>query len=90
MLAKSAPIWSIRPRFGAGPKTAVYAGLAAWVVGALLQNVSLMGVAALFPSNLIVMTTSAAIVESVAAALVGAALYKEESTRTIEAGAARL
>jgi len=67
----------MRPRYGAGPKTAVYAGLAAWAIGALLPNVSLMGVAGLFPSNLTAMTTAGAIVESVVAALTGAALYKE-------------
>jgi hypothetical protein len=68
---------AIRPRFGAGPKTAVYAGLAAWAIGALVPNISLMGVAGLFPSNLTAMTTAAAIVESVAATLAGAAVYKE-------------
>jgi hypothetical protein len=67
----------IRPYFGAGPKTAVDAGLGAWAIGTLLPNASLMGVAGLFPPNLTAMTTAAAIVESVAAALAGAALYKE-------------
>jgi hypothetical protein len=33
---------AIRPRFGAGPRTAIYAGLAVWVVGALLPNLSFM------------------------------------------------
>ena len=67
----------MRPHFGAGPKTAVCAGLGAWAIGVLLPNASLMAVAGLFPLNLTVMTTAAAIVESVAAALAGAALYKE-------------
>ena len=73
-------IWlyaAIRPRYGAGPKTAVYAGLAAWAIGALLPNVAFMAVDGLFPSNLTTLTTAAAIVESVAAALAGAALYQE-------------
>ena len=70
---------AIRPRYGAGPKVAVYAGLAAWAIGTLLPNASLMAVAGLFPLNLTVMTTVAAIVESVAAALAGAALYKESA-----------
>jgi len=73
-------IWlyaAIRPRYGAGPKTAVYAGLAGWVIGALLPNVGFMAVDGLFPSNLTVLTTAAAIVESVAATLAGAALYQE-------------
>ena len=69
----------IRPRYGAGPKTAVYAGLLGWAIGALLPNVSLMGVAGLFPSNLTALTTAAAIIETVVAALAGAALYKEDA-----------
>ena len=79
----------IRPRYGAGPKTAVYAGLGAWAIGVLLPNASLMGAAGLFPSNLTAMTTAAAIVETVAAALAGAALYKEgaSSARSSAAGA---
>ena len=79
----------MRPHFGAGPKTAVYAGLGAWAMGTLLPNASLMAVAGLFPLNLTVMTTAAAIVESVAAALAGAALYKEgaRSARSTAAGA---
>jgi hypothetical protein len=79
----------IRPRYGAGPKTAVYAGLGAWAIGVLLPNASLMGAAGLFPSNLTAMTTAAAIVETVAAALAGAALYKEgaSSARSAAAGA---
>ena len=40
-------------------------------MGTLLPNASLMAVAGLFPLNLTVMTTAAAIVESVAAALAG-------------------
>jgi hypothetical protein len=48
-------IWlyaAIRPRFGAGAKTAVLAGLAVWVVGALLPNLSLMWFGGLFRISL--------------------------------------
>jgi len=84
-------IWlyaAIRARYGAGPKTAVYAGVAAWVAGSLLPN-TFMGATALFPTGLIVMTTAAAIIESVVAALAGAALYKEaaDSMRSMAARA---
>jgi len=68
---------AIRPRCGAGPKTAVYAGLAAWVAGVLLPNAGFMGAAGLFPARLTVMTTAGGIVEWVVAALAGASLYKE-------------
>jgi hypothetical protein len=74
----------IRPHFGAGPKTAVYAGLGAWAMGTLLPNASLMAVAGLFPPSL---TVAAAIVESVAAALAGAALYKEGASSARSAAA---
>ena len=79
----------IRPRYGAGPKTAVWAGLAVWVAGVLLPNIGFMWAAGLFPASLTVMTTAAAIVELVAAALAGAALYKEgaESMRSMPARA---
>ena len=68
---------AIRPRYGAGPRAAVCAGMAVWVAGFLLPNAAFMGAAGLFPTSLTVMTTLAAIVEWVAAALAGAALYKE-------------
>ena len=68
---------AIRPRFGAGPKTAVLAGLAVWFIGILLPNVGFMGVAGLFPTDLTLMTTTAGIVEWAIAALAGCALYKE-------------
>jgi hypothetical protein len=66
-----------RPRFGAGPKTAVYAGVAVWVVGSLIPNVSFMWVSGLFSRHLAAYTTAGALVEIVAGALAGAALYKE-------------
>jgi hypothetical protein len=80
---------AIRPRYGAGPKTALLAGLAVWVAGVLLPNVSMMGVVGLFPQDLTVMTTLAGIVEWAVAILAGAALYKEgaESSRTMSARA---
>ena len=80
---------AIRPRYGAGPKTAVCAGLAVWVAGVLLPNAAFMGAAGLFPASLTMMTTAAGIVELVVAALAGAALYKEgaESVRSTPARA---
>ena len=67
----------IRPRFGAGPKTAVYAGLAVWIVGILLPNLIFMRIFGLFPGRLTVMTTFGALLETVPGAVAGAALYKE-------------
>lgn len=73
-------IWiyaAIRPRYGAGAKTAVLVGLAVWVVGALIPNLSFMWLAHLFPHHLTVYTTAGALVEIVVGAVAGAALYKE-------------
>lgn len=74
-------IWlyaAIRPRYGAGPKTAVYAGLAAWAIGTLLPNAAFW-TAGLLPRGLTVFTTSGAIIESIVAVLAGAALYQEQA-----------
>jgi hypothetical protein len=68
---------AIRPRYGAGPKTAICAGVAVWVAATLVPNVSMMGIMGLFPNDLTIMTTVAGIIEAVAAALAGAAVYKE-------------
>jgi hypothetical protein len=70
---------AIRPRYGAGPRTAVLAGLAVWVIGALLPNAAFMWITGLFPASLTAMTTAAGIAESVIAALAGAALYQESA-----------
>jgi len=80
---------AIRPRYGAGPKTALCAGLAVWVAGVLLPNAGLMGVVGLFPTDLTVMSTLAGVVTWAAAILAGAALYQEgaESARTMTARA---
>jgi hypothetical protein len=78
---------AVRPRYGAGPKTAVLAGVALWVVAVLLPNVGFMSVSGLFPNNLAILTTLGGIIECVAAVLAGAAVYKEaaEAPRTMAA-----
>jgi hypothetical protein len=76
-------IWiyaAIRPRFGAGPKTAVFAGLAVWVIGSLLPNLGFMWVGGLYSHQLTVMTTLGALVEIVVGAIGGAALYQESAS----------
>ncbi len=81
-----AVIWiyaAIRPRFGAGPMTAVFAGLVVWVVGSLIPNVSFMLVVGLFSHRLAAYTTAGALVEIVAGALAGATLYKEPVRQSV-------
>ncbi len=67
---------AIRPRFGAGPKTAIIAGLFAWFGVVVYQNVIATGLG-MVPVNLVVMVIGWEIVEFSLAALIGAALYKE-------------
>jgi hypothetical protein len=67
----------ILPRFGAGPKTAAYAGLAVWIVGILLPNLIFMRIFGLFPTRLTLMTTFGALLETIPGAIAGAAIYKE-------------
>jgi len=76
-------IWiyaGIRPRFGAGVKTAVLAGVAVWVLSSLLPNLSFMWFGGLFSHDLTVMTTVGGFVEIVVGAIAGAALYKEPAS----------
>lgn len=78
-----AVIWvyaAIRPRFGPGVKTAVYAGVAVWVVGSLLPNLGFMWFGDLFSHQLTMMTTLGGIVEIVVGAIAGASLYKESAS----------
>jgi hypothetical protein len=73
-------IWiyaAIRPRFGAGVGTALMAGLAVWVVGSLIPNLSFMWFGGLFSKHLTAFTTAGALGEILIGAIAGAALYKE-------------
>ncbi len=66
---------AIRPRCGAGPKTAICAGLAVWFVGALLGWGG--AVYTIFPCDLVGATVGLCLVEAVLAALLGGWVYKE-------------
>lgn len=80
ILGGIALIWiyaAIRPHFGAGVKTAIYAGVVFWVVGVLIPNVSFMWVSGLFSRHLTFDSTLGGLVEIVAGAIAGAYLYKE-------------
>ncbi len=78
---------AMRPRFGAGVRTAVYTGLVIWALGGLLPNI-MSAVQGIYTPRLTFFTTLAGMVELVAGAIVGAALYKEaESTAAYPAAA---
>lgn len=67
---------AIRPRFGAGPRTAVIAGLLVWVGAALLHSLAEMPMG-LFPARVYVIGVIVALIALPIAAVVGAWLYKE-------------
>jgi hypothetical protein len=69
---------AMRPRLGPGPKTAILAGLALWVaVTIVLFGFTQMGV---FSMALFVKGSIAALINTLIASIVGAAVYKEERT----------
>ncbi|HEY1805582.1 MAG TPA: hypothetical protein VGG45_13990 [Terracidiphilus sp.] len=73
-------IWiyaAIRPRFGAGVKTAICAGIAVWLLTVLFPNAGLMYVTKLFPNHLTLYTTLGGVVEMVFGTIVGASVYRE-------------
>ncbi len=70
---------AMRPRFGAGVRTAVYTGLIIWALGGLLPNI-MNAVIGLYSTRLTIYSTLAGMVELVVGSTVGAALYKEAET----------
>ena len=69
---------AIRPRFGPGPKTAVFAGLAVWVLMWLLGFGATL-LSGMFPAGLVLTTLVWELFEMPIAAVAGAWLYKEEA-----------
>lgn len=69
---------AIRPRFGAGPMTAVCAGLAVWFLASLYVSASMFPVR-LFPWRLLLYGTVWEFFEIPIAAVAGAWIYQEES-----------
>ena len=67
---------AIRPRFGAGPKTAIIAGLFAWFGVVVYGTVIATGLG-MEPTNVAAIVLGWELVEYLLAALIGAALYKE-------------
>jgi len=70
---------AIRPRYGAGLKTAACAGAAVWGLGYLLASVTPLALK-LFPTRLMVIGLAVGLVEVSVGTLVGAWLYQEETT----------
>lgn len=74
-----ASIWAYaaaRPRYGAGPKTAVIVALGVWFIGSLLPDLDYWG-AGILPTRMLCEGTLVDLVSLIIAILIGAALYKE-------------
>lgn len=72
-------IWlyaAMRPRLGAGPKTAVCAGIIAWTLGYLCPGIGFLATG-MFPSNLLVSGLVWSLFEVSLAAVAGAYFYRE-------------
>jgi len=67
---------AIRPRFGAGPATAVKAGLISWVVFCVIRAL-FDWPSGMMPHNLMVIVTAVALVKQPLAVVVGAKFYTE-------------
>ena len=73
-------IWiyaAIRPRFGPGVKTAIYAAVAVWIVSTPIPNFGLMWFTHFFSGHLTAYTSIGGLFEIVIGTICGAALYKE-------------
>jgi hypothetical protein len=67
----------IRPRFGPGATTAVYAGLAVWLVSFVIPHGFFL-IAGIFPASLNWILLIVGVIEVPVATVAGAYLYKEE------------
>lgn len=74
-----AALWlyaSIRPRYGAGPKTALYAGVGVWVLGNFLPSVN-WAPRGLVPVHLFAIAVVVGLAEIILATEAGAWFYQE-------------
>ena len=78
---------AIRPRFGAGPKTAVNAAIAIWILGYLLPAAGQAAVG-LIPLQPIEIATGLGLIEIVIASIAGAYVYKEANAPAARSAAA--
>ena len=68
---------AVRPRFGAGAKTAVGVGFVVWLIAYLMPSLG-YAVSGLFPTGLLLIGTVVGLAESVIGTVLGAWVYKEE------------
>jgi hypothetical protein len=77
---------AMRPRFGAGPKTAVCAGLVIWATAYVLGSAAPVFLH-LIPVDLTLIGLAVALVETMVAGVAGAYFYKENSVESPKASA---
>ena len=73
-------IWlyaAIRPRYGAGVRTAIVAGVAVWALSCLLPNVAMFAFGLIGTARLFWLWTTWPLVETVLATVAGAWVYRE-------------
>ena len=70
---------AVRPRFGAGAKTAVKTGLMMWLLVYVQTTISIAPMG-LFPARMMLLGLPISLVEIVVATVLGAWLYKEEAS----------
>jgi hypothetical protein len=73
-------VWTyaaIRPRFGAGPRTALYAGLSVWAMSYLYAAVYVDAGILVWPAKLTWLPVAWGLVEIPVATLLGAWIYRE-------------
>ncbi len=79
LLLGIAAVWTyaaIRPRFGMGPKTAVYAALLTWVTAYVFAD-AMPAISGIFPMSMTLTLIGVGLVEIIVATVAGAWLYKE-------------
>jgi hypothetical protein len=79
---------AIRPRLGAGPRTAMLAGAAVWALAYASSNAAMVFLH-LFPLGLMLAATAIGLVEMLVAGVAGAAVYKEDEVAAAKSSAAR-
>jgi hypothetical protein len=84
-----ATIWiyaAIRTRFGPGPKTAVYAAIASWVIGTTVASYFFL--IGFFGTDLYLASSVEALLNSIIATVIGARFYAEAPVTVTQAAVA--
>ncbi len=74
---------AIRPRYGAGPKTAIIASIAAWAFLGIIPDLALGSMLRVIPAKVWAIDVVETLVLMVIATLVGAWVYREETPKSV-------